>query len=212
MPAYESDPQDLALHGPRVLGFASTSRVAARYGLDVGVVDEALQDFEARGWVRYTSFSGDSGWSLTDAGRIENERRLAIELDRAAARETVTRVQVDFVPLNRRFGTACTSWQIRPTRADPMAFNDHTDWRWDERILRTLNSLDRALAQLCGRLTACMRRFDGYADRYSAAIAKVDAGHRRWVDAPELDSCHTVWIQLHEDLLATLGLPRGTDA
>ena len=68
VPAYESDPQDLALHGPRVLGFASTSRVAARYGLDVGVVDEALQDFEARGWVRFTSFSGDSGWSLTDAG------------------------------------------------------------------------------------------------------------------------------------------------
>jgi hypothetical protein len=195
-----------------VLGFASTSRVAARYGLDVGVVDVALHDFEARGWARFTSFAGDSGWSLTDAGRIENERRLAIELDRAAARETVTRVHVDFVPLNRRFGTACTSWQIRPTRADPMAFNDHADWRWDERILRTLTSLDRALAQLCGRLTACMRRFDGYADRYSAALAKVDAGHRRWVDAPELDSCHTVWIQLHEDLLATLGVPRGTDA
>ena len=212
MPAYESDPLDLALHGPRVLGFASASRVAARYGLGVGAVDEALKDFEARGWVRYTSFSGDSGWSLTDAGRIENERRLAIELDRAAARETVTRVHVDFVPLNRRFGKACTSWQIRATRSDPMAFNDHTDWRWDERVLRTLISLDRALAQLCGRLTECMRRFDGYADRYSAALTKVDAGYRRWVDAPELDSCHTVWIQLHEDLLATLGVPRGTDA
>ena len=26
------------------------------------------------------------------------------------------------------------------------------------------------------------------------------------------DSCHTVWIQFHEDLLATLGIPRGTDA
>ncbi|MGP7997237.1 MAG: DNA-binding protein [Streptosporangiaceae bacterium] len=25
------------------------------------------------------------------------------------------------------------------------------------------------------------------------------------------DSCHTVWIQFHEDLLATLGIPRGSD-
>jgi hypothetical protein len=24
------------------------------------------------------------------------------------------------------------------------------------------------------------------------------------------DSCHTVWMELHEDLLATLGLERGT--
>jgi len=35
---------------------------------------------------------------------------------------------------------------------------------------------------------------------------KVDAGQGRWVDVPELDSCHTVWIQFHEDLFATLGV------
>ena len=57
-----------------------------------------------------------------------------------------------------------------------------------------------------------LRRFDGYAERYSAALAKVGTGQRRWVDAPEVASCHTVWIQLHEDLLATLGIPRGSDA
>lgn len=200
------------LHGPRVLGFASTSRIAARYGLDIEIVGEALLNFEARGWVKYSSFGGSSGWSLTEAGRLENERRLAIELDQATARDAVTIVHADFIPLNRRFGTACTNWQIRPTRADSMAFNDHTDWRWDERVLRTLASLDWEFGQLCDQLMACLRRFDGYADRYSSALAKVDTGYRRWVDAPELDSCHTVWIQFHEDLLATLGIPRGSDA
>jgi hypothetical protein len=194
------------------LGFASASRIAARYALDADMVDDALLDFEARGWVSHSSFAGSSGWSLTDVGRSENERRLAIELDQAGARETVTRVHEDFVPLNRRFGIACTNWQIRPTRAAPMAFNDHADWRWDERVLRTLTSLNRSLAQICAWLTASLHRFDGYAGRYSAALAKVDAGQRQWVDTPELDSCHTVWIQFHEDLLATLGIPRGSDA
>jgi hypothetical protein len=29
------------------------------------------------------------------------------------------------------------------------------------------------------------------------------------VDAIEIDSCHRVWMQLHEDLIATLGMQRG---
>jgi len=133
-----------------VLGWATTSRVAARYGLHVDTVEEALLDFEATGWVRNLSFAGSSGWSLTDAGRVENERRLADELDRAGVRDTVANAHAAFVPLNRRFSAACTDWQIRSTRLDPMAFNDHTDWRWDERVLRTLASLDTSFRQLCG--------------------------------------------------------------
>jgi hypothetical protein len=191
-----------------VTGFASATRVAIRYGLDPDMAHELLLDFEAKGWVRHSSFGSSSGWSLTDAGRTENERRLAVELGVAGVRDAVRALHAEFVPLNRRFGTACTDWQIRPTRIDPMAFNDHTDWTWDEQVLRRLSSLGQAFAHLCIQLTDCLQRFDGYADRYSSALAKVDTGERRWVDAPELDSCHTVWIQLHEDLLATLGIPR----
>jgi hypothetical protein len=169
-------------------------------------------DFEANGWLQHSSFADTSGWSVTDTGRLENERRLAVELDRAGARDTVTSVHPEFLPLNRRFGNACANWQVRPTRADPLAFNDHTDWTWDQRVLRTLASLDRTFRQLCDQLADCLQRFDGYADQYSSALARVEAGQRRWVDAPDLGSCHTVWIQFHEDLLATLGIPRGSDA
>jgi hypothetical protein len=212
MPPYVSAPDVLALHGPRVLGFASAARVAARYRLDVDVVHEFLLDFEATGWVRHSSFAGSSGWSVTEAGRTEDERRLAIELDQADARDIAVTVHTRFVPLNRRLTHACTDWQIRPTRLDPMATNDHTDWSWDERVLRTLASVDREFRQLADQLEERLQRFAGYADRYSSALAQVDVGGRRWVDAPDIDSCHTVWIQFHEDLLATLGLPRGSDA
>jgi hypothetical protein len=211
MPPHVSAPADLVLHGPRVLGFASSARIAARYGLDAVVVDELLLDYEANGWASHSSFAGASGWSLTDRGRVENERRLRVELDHAGARPAVTEAHAAFIPLNRRFGTACTDWQIRPTRAEPLAANDHTDWTWDERVLRTLAALDKAFRQLCTQLAEHLQRFDGYADRYSSALAKVDGGQRRWLDGPDLDSCHTGWIQFHEDLLATLGIPRGTD-
>ena len=212
MPSYVSSADDLVLHGPRVLGFASPSRVATRFGLDADFVAERLLDYEARGWVRHSAFDSSSGWSLTDSGRTENERRLRLELDEARARDRVAAAHATFVPLNRRLSTACTNWQIRPTRTDPMELNDHTDWAWDETVLKTLAHLGGALSQLCDTLTQCLQRFDGYADRFSSALANVDAGQRRWVDSPEVDSCHTVWVQFHEDLLATLGIPRGADA
>ena len=206
-----SAPDDLALHGVRVLGFAGTARVAGRYGLDREEVRETLLDFEAVGRVRQQSFGGSAGWSVTDPGRAENERRLAAELDRTGQRAAVVAAHAAFLPLNRRFGAACTDWQVRPTRLDPMALNDHTDWRWDERVLGTLASVQRSLQVLCDGLTARLARFDGYADRYAAALRKVAAGRRAWLDGPDRDSCHLVWIQLHEDLLATLGIPRGSD-
>jgi len=210
--AYESAPDDLALHGVRVLGFPTTARLASRYRLDLAVAEESLLDFEAYGWVSRLSFAGSSGWSMTDAGKVENERRLAAELDRAGVRDKVSAAHTAFRPLNRRLGSACTNWQIRPTRADPMAFNDHTDWRWDERVLNTLAAVGTAFRELCDLLAGCLARFDGYADRYSAALARVESGQHSWVDGHDRDSCHVVWIQFHEDLLATLGIPRGADA
>lgn len=208
---YVSAPEDLALHGVRVLGYAAASRIAGRYRLDPGAVQELLLDHQARGWIRYLSFAGSSGWSLTDAGRSENERRQAAELDRAGARDIVTQAHQRFLPLNQRFGTACTHWQIRPAPGDPMTFNDHTDWRWDDRVLKTLASLGGSFRRLCGPLSQCLARFDGYAGLYSAALGKAETGLHSWIDAPDRDSCHLVWIQFHEDLLATLGIPRGSD-
>jgi hypothetical protein len=206
-----SAPGDLALHGVRVLGFATSSRVAGRYGLDAHATGESLLDFEARGWVRQLNFAGSSGWSLTDAGRAEDEKRLAAELDLAGARDIVAGAHREFLPLNRRLGAACTDWQIRPAPGDPMAFNDHTDWRWDERVLQTLTWLEGPFGRLGDQLSGCLERFGGYRDRYSSALARAMTGQKAWVDRHDRDSCHTVWIQFHEDLLATLGLPRGSD-
>lgn len=208
MTGQESSPEDLALHGPRILGFASAARVAGRYGLAPAVVEELLLDDEAYGWVRRSEFAGTAGWSLTPAGRREDQRRMSAELDLVGGRALVLDVHERFLPANARLGQAMTDWQIRPERTDPLAANDHTDWAWDERVLHTLAALGRDLAGLADELAGRLRRFDRYAGLYAAALGRIDGGQRRYVDAPELDSCHTVWIQFHEDLIATLGIDR----
>ena len=45
--------------------------------------------------------------------------------------------------------------------------------------------------------------------RSAPALGQVQTGHHSWVDAPDRDSLHIVWIQFHEDLLATLDIERG---
>lgn len=136
--------------------------------------DPAQQRFgrEARGWVRQLSFAGSSGWSLTEAGRTENERRQAAELDRSGARGIAAAAHRAFLPLNQQFGTACTDWQIRPAPDEPMTFNDHTGQRWDDRILRALASLQASFGRLRGRLSEALARFGGYAGLGAAFLGQ----------------------------------------
>ena len=206
---HASQPELVVLHAVRVRGMADVDRLAGRTGLDRRVVEEQLLDDESRGWVRRVEFADLSGWTLTESGRAEGERRLAEELDGAGARLVVDRAHATFTRLNERFLGSLTRWQIRPQPWDAMAANDHADHRWDDRVLDELASYGRRLGPVCADLTDALERFAGYDERYARALTRVARGESSWVDGTGIDSCHTVWIELHEDLLATLRLERG---
>jgi len=48
-------------------------------------------------------FAGIGGWALTAAGRAENERRLAAELEETTARPEIEAAHGEFLTLNSRF-------------------------------------------------------------------------------------------------------------
>jgi hypothetical protein len=207
--SFRSAPALLSLHGTRVLGGPSAAAIAERYGLAAADVREYLLDAQAYGWVTRHDYFGET-WSLTDRGRVENERQLTAELDTAGAREVVTGVHTAFLPLNRRHGRACTDWQLR-TVAGVRLPNDHSDPVHDDAVVAELEAVDAEAQELGAVLADALARFDGHTQRHAAALARVRAGNTEWLDAPDRPSCQLVWIQFHEDLLATLGIPRGTD-
>ncbi len=166
---------------------------------------QLLGDHEAYGWVTWTEFAGTGGWSLTDRGRAENEGRLAAELGDATG---VRLVHDAFLPLNTRLRQACTDWQLKPAPGAPLAGNTHDDPEWDARVIGELAALAGELVPLVAALSAILDRFRGYDTRFAGALAKVRAGDPAWVDRTGADSCHTVWFELHEDLIATLGIAR----
>lgn len=206
-----SSPDLLSLHALRLKGSGAPERLAARFALDPAEVSELMLDFEAVGWVRRAAFDDVRAWALTDAGRAENERQLADELARVGGAEAVAQIHRAFLSLNARFATACTNWQIRALPGDPLAANDHTDVRWDDRVLDEFAVLGRRLEPLGTALAGVLARFDGYVDRYAGALTRVERGGRQWIDGVGRDSCHAVWFELHEDLIATLGLRRGDE-
>lgn len=190
----------LVLHAVRTLGYATAARVAGRLGLAEVETTEHLLDAQARGWVAHSSFAGDGGWSLTEAGRREGERLLAAELDDAGARTAVEAVYRDFLPLNDVVGAACTAWQLTELGIgdQPVTLTA---------VITRLDEPARALSTLETRLTAHLARFAGYHRRFASALdrARTDPA---WITGTDRDSCHRVWFELHEDLIATLGLTR----
>ena len=205
----ESATELLALHAVRLRGFANTARLAERFGISVEEMNEHLLDFQAFGWVSRSSFGETEGWSLTAAGIRENEAKLAAELLLTdAAQTSINRAHARFLPLNRLVLGACTDWQLRPTEADSFAANDHTDSDWDARIFEKLTSASHDLDSLNNELVAVLARFTGYATRFRRALERARTGGHAWVNGTGIDSCHSVWFELHEDLIATLGITR----
>jgi hypothetical protein len=119
---YDSPSDLLALHAVRILGFADTVAVADRFDLDASETEDLLRDAEAHGWTTYTAFGDTAGWSLTDRGRAENERRLASELTDARGEEAVRGVYHEFPAAERAAAPrlhrlAAQTRSRRPTRA-----------------------------------------------------------------------------------------------
>jgi hypothetical protein len=206
----DSSAELLTLHAIRLKGMADDAEVAARFGLDLTLARELMLDFQAFGWITRVEFVGTAGWTLTESGRSENERQLAHELAATNSNSSIHDAYLSFLPHNDRLLRACTDWQLRPSGADPLAVNEHTDNEWDQRVLTTLSALREEIRTICQQLGHRLARFRGYDDRFTAALARVEQGELTWVARPRVDSCHTVWMELHEDLIATLGIRRGS--
>ncbi len=63
-----------------------------------------------------------------------------------------------------------------------MAANDHTDFRWDDRVISELASLAIRPRALCAVATAIVPRFAGYDRRFDDALARARKAGIDWCD------------------------------
>ena len=201
-----ADPVLLVLLGLRLRGFGPADRVGDAVGVAPELARRTLVACAAQGWAVHRE--GRVGWSLTPAGRAEGERLLREELDGAGVpRAAVEEAYRRFRRLNGELLAVCTAWQVR----DGIGPNDHGDEAYDAEVIERLAALHEAVVPTCRALAGALRRFGGYEARFSHALERVRAGDGDWFAGATVGSYHSVWFELHENLLATLGIDRSRE-
>lgn len=112
-----------------------------------------------------------------------------------------------FLPINRRLRDVCSAWQSRPDGTP----NDHSDGAYDDTIRDRLDEVHSAIGPILRRMAAMEPRLAGYRPRLQEALDKFDEGESNWLASPLMDSYHTVWMHLHQELILMLGLTRADD-
>ena len=198
----------------RLAGPASTEQLADRSDLPVADVAACLEESARRGWVRWRD-GRIGGWVLTADGRSAGVGLLAAEVVAAGAQNVLRQGYRSFVELNPELLEVCTAWQLRPTSSVPgpaaTETNDHSDRDYDLGVVTRLRAVDERVGPVAEELAGALDRFSRYRRRFTHALERIDAGELDWFTRPVIDSYHTVWVELHVDLLATLGRERSDE-
>ncbi len=201
----------------RLSGLISSAAIADAGGLAESSVATVLAGAGERGLV--VERTGDRpGWVLTAEGRRVGEKLLQHQLDCDAdvgdvpvggRRSMVLSAYEQFIPLNAEILDLCTRWQV--LRHQPLLLNDHSDPDYDREIIRQLEAIHERVDPVCRMLGEAHPRFAPYQARLDYALDNVVRGQIAWLTKPTVDSYHTIWFELHDDFLATLGLDRAVE-
>ncbi len=205
-----SDLRMLVMHGLRLKGFGEAAAIGEAAGVSEAEAKPVLDELVSEGLAAYRD-GRLSGFSLTKPGRERHAEQLAAELAVTGATAVVEDAYRRFLTLNTDLLSICTAWQLRDTDGEPIV-NDHTDAAHDAAVIERLTGLHALVEPICADLAGALDRFGGYGGRMAHALERVLAGDGDWFTKPMIPSYHTVWFEMHEDLLSTLGIERGSES
>jgi hypothetical protein len=198
-----SDLEFLALHGLAVRKAGPPSAVAEILGEDPDQVASALRSAAEAG----RAVEARELFMVTPAGRDWLLERYPETFAAFRANGSAVEGYARFERINRELLQLFTEWQMMPVGKETMP-NDHSDPAYDDRIIDRLGALHERAERPLQDFAALEPRFREYVRRLDAAYDKTLAGEHDFVSGAKVDSYHTVWFELHEDLLRTLGRER----
>ena len=140
---------------------------------------------------------------LTAAGK--QRARLGLEAEQAAWPGAEGALD-EFIAFDRQVKDIVSSWQMRGDQP-----NDHADPAYDAAVMTRLNELHSDISAWLAHQATAFARSDGYRRRLERAMSAVAGGDQRFIASPRVDSYHSTWFELHEELILLAGRTRADE-
>jgi hypothetical protein len=193
----------LALHGLAVKKAGTAAAVAEVLGQPAERIAAALEAGAQAG----RALAARGMFMVTPPGREWLVEQYPSAFADFRANPEATASYERFERINRLLLRLFTEWQMMPVGGERVP-NDHSDPEYDNRIIDQLGALHERAHRPLEQFAELEPRLGRYLERLEAAYDKVLAGDHEWVSGAKIDSYHTVWFELHEDLLRMLGRER----
>ena len=189
------------LQALRLKGRVSEEDLASTVGADTHEITAVVEQLAQDGLVAPGKLL-----KITPEGRARLAELLAAERSAVDA-SSLSGAYAEFRAVNGDFKLLISEWQLKDGQP-----NDHTDAAYDAAVLGRLDAVHGKVVPIIAAVATQLPRLNSYGDKLVAALTRVKAGELPWLTRPIMDSYHTVWFELHEELIGAAGLTREQEA
>jgi hypothetical protein len=198
-----TDEQFAVLHGAALCQTVDVGGVAETIGLAEDAVGGELEAAIARGdllRIRTSMLVSEPGQEVLAQ---EYRRRYAELREDAQYAEALDR----FESVNKQLLAAMSDWQTVSV-GESRVPNDHSDQDYDAAVIGRVGDIVDRVERVLAPFSATEPRIGRGCERLGAAVDRALAGEGEYISGISVPSVHTVWFQLHEDLLRLMGRER----
>ncbi len=193
----------LVMHGIAVKKFCGSEDVSSLTRLPAARVAELLDELVATGRVEAI----DGKYILTPAGQVLLEKSYPRACSALRDDPDFIAAYEDFETVNSDLKQAITDWQTVTVGGQKVP-NDHTDKAYDDNVIDRIGRSHDRVEGILARLGEQVPRLQWYNEKLLEALERAEDGEIQWISDARSASYHTVWFELHEDLLRLVGRQR----
>lgn len=193
----------LVLHGIAIKKHSTIEEVASVIDIDPVTVESLVNEAASQGRV----IKANGKYSLTPAAQMILNGEYPKFYSELRNDDSFISAYKEFEKINNKLKTIMTNWQVISIGGEEVT-NDHSDSHYDNKIIEKLGDLHEHVEKIIDRLSAKLPRLKIYKEKLLKALEKAEDGEIQWVSDARIESYHTVWFELHEDLLRICGRKR----